>query len=209
VNLPRIVIAGAALAAVALTGCEPAQLGTAAIVDGQRIAVEQIQDTVANVRALQEQVRQPAQQPDELARGELQRRLILAVYERAARDLGVQVTAGEVSAELARARQAAGSEEEFARQVAGQNLSLETARDYIRQSLLARKMGERLTPGQSGQGALDQAVTDRLVQTAKKMRFEVNPRYGSFNTDNGQLTERQDDFLRPPTAVPTVPGPAP
>jgi hypothetical protein len=209
VNLPRIVIAGAALAAVALTGCEPAQLGTAAIVDGQRIAVEQIQDTVADVRALQEQVRQPAQQPDELARGELQRRLILAVYERAARDLGVQVTAGEVSAELARARQAAGSEEEFARQVAGQNLSLETAQDYIRQSLLARKMGERLTPGQSGQGALDQAVTDRLVQTAKQMRFEVNPRYGNFNTDNGQLTERQDDFLRPATAAPTGPGPAP
>jgi hypothetical protein len=209
VNLPRIVIAGAALAAVALTGCEPAQLGTAAIVDGQRIAVEQIQDTVADVRALQEQVRQPAQQPDELARSELQRRLILAVYERAAGDLGVQVTAGEVSAELTRARQAAGSEEEFARQVAGQNLSLETARDYIRQSLLARKMGERLTPGQSGQGALDQAVTDRLIQTAKKMRFEVNPRYGNFDTDNGQLTERQDDFLRPATAAPTGPGPGP
>jgi SurA-like protein len=207
----RAAIAGAVLAGIALTGCEPAQLGSAAIVDGQRIAVEDVQEAVQDIRALQARVGQPAQQPEHLARAELQRRLILAVYERAARELGVRVTPGEVSAELARARQSAGSEEEFARQVASQNLSLDSAREFVRQSLLARKMGERLAPGvtEPGQGILDQAVTDRLVQTAKRMRFEVNPRYGTFNTENGQLVQRQDDFFGSATATPTPPGTVP
>lgn len=225
-NLRRMLVVGTALVALALTACEPAQLGAAAIVDGQRIAIEDVQAAVRDVHELQAQVGQPAQQPEELARAELQRRLILAVYERAARELGVRVTAGEVSAELAKARQEAGSEEEFARQLAAQNLSPETASDYVRQALLARKMGERLAPARSGQGqvrqgragqgqaaqdqaAQDEAVTERLIQTAKRMRFEVNPRYGTFDTSDGRLMPRQDDFLRPVTTEPTAPGTAP
>ena len=209
-KLPRILIAAAALSGMALAGCEPAQLGAAAIVDGQRIGVEQVQGAVRDIRVLQARVGQPAQQPDTLARSELQRRLILAVYERAGRELGVRVTDGEVSSELARAREAAGSEEEFARQVAGQNLTMESARDYVRQLLLARKMGERLAPDAgSGQGIPDRAVTDRLVQTAKKMRFEVNPRYGTFDTDNGELTARLDDFVRSGATAPASPGTVP
>jgi hypothetical protein len=215
VNLRRILVAGP-LAAMLMTACEPAQLGAAAIVDGQRIAIDDVQAAVQDVRELQAQVGQPTQQQEQLAQAELQRRLILAVYERAARELGVRVSAGEVSAELARAREAAGSEEEFARQLAAQNLSPRTATEYVRQALLARKMGERLARGASGQGhagqdqsAQDQAVTERLIETAKRMRFEVNPRYGTFNTSNGQLTPRQDDFLQPATPVPPEFGPAP
>lgn len=188
-----LVLAGLAT----LSGCHPAQLGAAAIVDGHRIPVDELQGTVTDVRSLQERIGHPAQSTAELARGELQRRLIMTVYERAARELGVTVTPGEVSAELAKARQAAGSEEEFASQIASQNLSMETVKEYVRQILLGRKIGERLAPGTaSGQPARDQAVTQRLVQTAKRMRFEVNPRYGDFNTDNGQLVAHQDDFLR-------------
>jgi hypothetical protein len=210
-------VAGLVLAALAVTGCEPAQLGAAAIVDGQRIPVDEVQATVADVRALQARVGQPARQPEALVRQELQRRLIMAVYERAAKEMGVRVTPGEVSAEHARARAAAGSEEEFASQVAGQNLSLDTAKEYLRQVLLARKMGEKLAPqsadppagGMPGQSAQDQAVEQRLIQTAKKMRFEVNPRYGEFNTENGQLLDRRDDFLRPQTGLPPSPGASP
>jgi hypothetical protein len=221
VKLRRILVAGAALAAIMLTACEPVQFGAAAIVDGQRIALDDVQAAVRDVRDLQAQVGQPAPQPEQLARVELQRRLILAVYERAARELGVRVTPGEVSAELAEARQAAGSEEEFARQLAAQNLSPATAPEYVRQALLARKIGQRLAPARSRQGqgqpgqaaadqaAQDQALTERLIQTAKRMRFEVNPRYGTFDTSNGQLTPRQDDFLRPANAEPTEPATVP
>jgi len=206
-----LVVAGLA-AGLAVSGCQPAQLGAAAIVDGERIPVDQVQGAVSEVRALQARVGQPARQPETLVRQELQRRLILAVYERTARELDVRVTSGEVSAELARARAAAGSEEEFASQVAGQNLSLATTREYLRQGLLARKIGDKLVPRPAdpqAQAAQDQAVEQRLVQTAKKMRFEVNPRYGEFNTDNGQLGEHRDDFLRPATDQVPSPGSAP
>jgi hypothetical protein len=208
VNLRRILVVGAVLVAAALAGCEPAQLGSAAIVDGKRIEVDAVQGAVSDVRALQDQIGQPAQAPETLARGELQRRLILAVYERAARELGVRVTAGEVSSEMSRLRQAAGSEEEFARQVAGQNLSMQTVDEYVRQALLARKFGPRLHPlagATPDQAAQDAAVTERLIQTAKKMRFEVNPRYGDFDTGSGQLAEHRDDFVRPAA----TPGAAP
>jgi hypothetical protein len=201
------------LAALVLTACQPERLGAAAIVDGERIAVDDVQASVRAVRELQAQVGQQSQLQEDLARTEVQRRLILAVYERAARELGVTVTPGEVSAELAKARQAAGSEEEFERQLAAQNLSLESAPEYARQLLLARKMAQRLAPASAQgqpeqQAAQDQALTNRLIQTAKRMHFEVNPRYGTFDPNNGQLTPRPEDFIRPVT-TPAGNGAAP
>jgi FKBP-type peptidyl-prolyl cis-trans isomerase (trigger factor) len=198
----------AGLLALALTGCDPAQAGAAAIVDGHRITVAQVQDSVDQLRALKAKLGQTIQSPATLARDDLQRRLILAVYERVAADVGVTVTDGDVSAQLAKARQQAGSEEEFEAQAAQANLSPEALQDYARQQALALKIGAVLLPnatGQAGQAARDNAITARLVQTAKKMKFDVNPRYGRFDPNTGTLVDRQDDFLQPTASATPAP----
>src|SRR5437899_2275116 len=95
----RIVVSLAVvgLGASALAACSPSELGAAAVVDDTRITVSEIQGSLAQVRSLQSQYGVGNEDSSTAARSEVQRRVIDLVFEKAARDLGVGVSAGEVS----------------------------------------------------------------------------------------------------------------
>ena len=199
-NLRSAFVALGLVAALGVTGCEPAQIGAAAVVDGRAIPISDIQRTVKEIQAFQERVEVTTEAPDAMARRELIRRLLIAVHERAARDLGVTVTGGEVSEEVAKLRAEIGTGERFEQFLASRDLTPELFTESVRQSVLRRKMGEALAPGAETpeqRNAQDQQVVQRLIAAAKEMDIETNPRFGDFDSNRGQLVEHQDDFLAP------------
>lgn len=195
----RAVVSLAIVSGAAMSACGPSQLGAAAIVEDQRITVSEIQQTLTDVRELRERFALPTALGAEAARLEVERRVLDLVFEQAATDLGIKVTAGDVAqAQDAEDR----SPEEIARLAAENNVSLTSLDQLYRRFTLEQKISDRvskLNPGAT-EAQLNAAFAERLVATAKRMQIKINPRYGAFDPTVGQIAAVRPDFLRAPKA---------
>ena len=179
---------GVALAAVvlvamtALTSCRADQIGTAAIVDGETITVEELQ--AATVRYLDAV---PSGNSGDAQQAILQQRIVSAVIAKAAASAGVTVTDGEVAAQrdqvLVSVREAAEAAElsprvYLVRQLAQSEQPAVVPPDqierFIRDQLLASKLGQ--DPA---------AANEALLAAAEATDVEVNPRYGRWDPLQG------------------------
>jgi peptidyl-prolyl cis-trans isomerase SurA len=185
--------------ASALSACSPSQLGAAAMVDDQRITVSEIQGTLKSVRDLQSRYGMKPSDSPTAARDEVQRRIVDLIFDRAAGDMGVGVSPGEISTAIDAEHKRAGGDTGFAQEFARANLSLASVDEVFRMQLLDRKMIQKLTAANLGSSS-DQ-VTAKLLgdlsSAAKVMRIKVNPRYGTFDVQAGQINPTVYDFLRP------------
>jgi hypothetical protein len=190
---------GVCLASATLSACAPSQLGAAALVDDQRITVSEIQGTLKSVRSLQNRYGiTPADSPT-AARDEIQRRVVDRIFDRAASEMGVGVSPGEISTAVGAERQLLGGDAGLAKEFARSNLSLDAVDDVFRQQLLKKKMIQKLTVANVGL-TTDQVTAKLLgdlVSAAKTMRIKINPRYGTFDSQAGQISPVVFDFLRP------------
>jgi hypothetical protein len=187
------------LASAALSACAPSQLGAAAMVDDKRITVSEIQGTLKSVQALQKQYGIASADSPTAARDEVQRRVIELVFDRAASDMALAVSPGEVSTAITAYRKQAGGDAGLASEFARNSLSLDSVDDVVRFQLLKTKMIQKLAA--ANVGLTSQQVADKLVgdlaSAAKSMRIRINPRYGTFDPQAGAITPVVFDFLRP------------
>jgi hypothetical protein len=187
------------LGGLSVSACAPSQLGAAAIVDGQRITVTDIQNTLKSVHALQAQYGIASTDSPTAARDEVQRRVVDLIFDRAARDMGVHVSADEISTAINAERTQLGGDKGLAQEFARSNLSLAAADDVFRQQLLNKKMIQKLTNTNIGLSPdqVSAKLLGDLVSAAKSMRIKINPRYGTFDSQAGQINPTAFDFLRP------------
>lgn len=182
----RLLAAALALAAsLALTACNPDQVGAAAVVDGSRITVSQLQDATKGFHTLAPQVDQ-----GEAQLRILERMILSKVIDRAAHDAGVSVTDGEVAAATEQITASIGGRDQLVRALAQQQPPTVLAPSYIdrwtRDRLLFTKLAAKLAggaPPTSQQAGI--AASNALVAAGKKMDIEVNPRYGTWNPSRG------------------------
>ncbi|HEY2834294.1 MAG TPA: SurA N-terminal domain-containing protein [Sporichthyaceae bacterium] len=190
-----------AVATVAgLSACGPSQLGAAAVVNSQRITVSDVQGRLKAVQALQDRYGVEHADPSVAARNEVQRWVVALVFERAARDLGINITDGEVSNAIDAETKLVGGPEQFRAALAQADLSENDVNDVFRQQVINSKIGSAVL-GQAGtkltQDQVDAKVHDTLVATAKRLHIRINPRYGTFDGNMGQISPPAPDFLRP------------
>jgi hypothetical protein len=185
------------VALLALSGCKTNQLGAAAIVENQRITVSTIQATLDRVSDQRVKFGLAADLGPEAARGEVERRVLDLVYDRAAQDLGITVTPADVAATRAAEDR---SDEEIAQLAAQNNISMDNLDELYRRFTIERKITDLIDkqfPG-ADEKKLDQEFSDRLVATATAMNIRINPRYGTFDPRVGQITPLEPDFLKAP-----------
>lgn len=197
--------ATAALAALTLSACGSTQLGAAALVDGRRITISDVERTVETVRDQLEAVGAGVARDEQAASNEVHRRVTGMVFAQAAGDLGVSVTDGELDARAAQERAAAGSEEAFLRRFALQNrIPPDQVYPELRRALLIQKMTAKIARD-AGIAVTDDAVRPRLTQflvdTAQKMVIKINPRYGRFDAQTGDIVPTEPDYFRKKAAV--------
>jgi hypothetical protein len=180
-----------------LSGCRTSQLGAAAIVEHQRITVSEIQGTLDDLRDQRAQYGLDPDPGPEAARGEVERRVLDLVFERAAADMGIVITEADV--EKTRAAEER-SDEELAQLAAQNNVSVDNLDELYRRFTLERRISDEIEkqfPGADEQ-KLNEEFSARLIKTASEMHIRINPRYGTFDPTVGQITPLEPDFFKVP-----------
>jgi SurA-like protein len=204
-----LVAAVLALAAtVSLSACGPDEVGSAAIVDGQKISVSQLQDATQGYEAVAQGVG-----TKEAQLRILERMILSRLIDTAAAKAGVSVTNGEVAAERDRIISSVGGRDQLVKALAQQQPPTVLAPSYVdrwtRDRLLFGKLAQRLSPGAdpTSQEA-GVAASNALVAAGKSIHIEVNPRYGHWNPQRGLEPEISGGLsktvaeLTQPTATP-------
>lgn len=199
---PRRAAVALVLAAVVgsgLSACEPSQLGAAAIIEDQRITMSELQGYLDVVREQRAQFALPTELGPEAARLEIERRVLDSVFERAAAEMGIVITAEDI--ETTRNAEERSSDE-LAQLAAQNNVTLASLDELYRRFTIERAISEEIETQfpDADEQTLNAEFAKRLVATAQSMRIRINPRYGSFDPQVGQIQPTQFDFLRPPAA---------
>ncbi|BDH09628.1 SurA N-terminal domain-containing protein [Streptomyces hygroscopicus] len=194
------VSATAALLAAAplLAACgSDAHPGAAAIVDGKRITVSQLQAKVKDVRAAQAKSPQGSQMimnTGRLSLATLNGMIFDEVLARGAKDAGVTVTRRDVQRWRAEAEKQAGGAERLKAMWLQQGVAPDEIDSTVRNQLLldgvARHLGaDRGKP--QGQQKLAQA----LAKTSRSMGIDVNPRFGKWDDHQVILGETKEAWI--------------
>jgi hypothetical protein len=225
VRLAAVIVLGGAVA-LATSACGgPMQAGAAAVVDGQRTTDKTIQDQVASIVTLDQRfnvTQAAATDADRAGYAQTQLSLLVqqALWQRAADDTGVSVTAaddakvGSTLVEEARSSLGKGfpgsDDEAVAVAVANpQNsspLSLAPSNvalfSHIQALYLAviNGMAKKLNVDpndQNGSQALGAALNPVMAKAAKEIDYKISPRYGTFDAASDKFVTGQDSWLRP------------
>jgi hypothetical protein len=179
-------LAVAIVATAGLSGCSEQRLGAAAVVDGQRIATDDLQHAAQSYLKIV-----PDAKPGEVQRSVLQRIILSEVIDKAAGKEGVGVSAGRVAAERDDLLKSVGGRTGLIRALAAQQTPTVLAPEYLdrwfKDQLLFRRIATKLAgPGGDAQSAaVSQRTSNLLARTARSMDIQVNPRYGKWSTTDG------------------------
>ncbi|MFE0103168.1 SurA N-terminal domain-containing protein [Streptomyces sp. NPDC059009] len=210
-----LILSAAALAAAPLlTACgNDAHPGAAAVVGGDRITVSQLESRVNEVRAAQRKAipdsRQYAQAISKsggLTRATLHSMVLDRVLHRAASDARVHVSRREVQEARAGLVQQAGGEKAL-QQGYLQQFNVAPARidDNLRTEIEANKLAKKLgLDMNSPQGQAE--FWKNLTAASKKMKVDLNPRYGTWDVNKSRRVDAKTPWLREVTAGPSADG---
>lgn len=184
-----------------LTACgSDAHPGAAAVVEGDRITVSQLQAQVRDVRDAQETSPQSAELiagTAQLGRATLNSMIFDRVLAKAADDAGITVTRRDVQQARSDAEEAAGGAAKL-RQVWLEQYAIaparidSTLRTQVAMDRLSQKIGaDRATP--EGQAKIVKALGD----ASSSMNIDVNPRYGKWDAEQVRLGGTEEPWLRP------------
>jgi hypothetical protein len=173
--------------------------GAAAVVDGKRITVSQLQAEVEDIREAQRKSPQSSQliaNTARLNRVTLNGMIFDRVLDRAARDAGVTVTRTEIQKTRVELERGAGGAARL-RQVLLQQYAISpgqvetTVRNQVSMEKLAQALGvDRKSP--QGQ----QKIIAALSRASKEMGIDVNPRFGTWNNKKVLLDNVKEPWLR-------------
>ncbi|HEY5835394.1 SurA N-terminal domain-containing protein [Streptomyces sp.] len=204
------IAAGLLLASPALTACgsDPAHPGAAAVVGDHRITVSALQSKVNEVRAAQAKSPQGDQLIDSSGTLSTQTLSMLVqneVIDKAVRDAGITVSAGDVQREHAAAlQQFGGSEQQLDSALLTQYKIAPSAVDaFFRTNVGVGKLIQSLgyQPGSDGGNA---AVLAAITKTAASLGVHVNPRYGTWDARKAIIGTATDPWVV--TKTPAVVG---
>lgn len=201
-----LLVSSAALliAAPLLTGCgNEEHAGTAAVVDGQRITVSQLQGRVQEIRdALRSAVSDDTQyeqvitRTGNLNRTTLQTIVLDQVVHRAAVDAGV--AAGRKEIQQMRdglERQAGGSKALERGWLQQYGVAPERLEESLRTELEAHKLAKSYGIDMNTQDG-QAAFWKRLSKTAAHMHIDMNPRYGTWDARKNTRVDAKAPWLR-------------
>ncbi|WP_030837299.1 SurA N-terminal domain-containing protein [Streptomyces hygroscopicus] len=179
------------LSAPLLTACgEAPRPGAAAVLDGGRITVSELQAQVKDVRAAQRDDPRAAQMvasSGRLSQDTLIRMIQFRVIERAGQDHGIRPTRREVQRARASAEAQSGGAKALRALYLQQGIAPGRIDEAVRMDLtrnaLLRKLGTA-------------KVNEVFTRTSKALDIRVNPRYGKWDNTQGTAVLAKEAWLR-------------
>ncbi|MDT0381963.1 SurA N-terminal domain-containing protein [Streptomyces sp. DSM 42041] len=186
------------LAAPLLTGCGETHPGAAAVVDGDRISLAQLQSRVGEARAAQRKMPQGEQmirRTGQLTRSTLDGMIRHRVVEQALKDAGVGVSRSELQRQRDVYEQQTGGAKGFRQALLEQQgIAPSAADDWVWLNVAVQKVAKAwdIDPA-SPQG--NQELNKRFSELSGEMDIVVNPRYGTWDAKSSALTTEKMPWL--------------
>lgn len=191
------------------TGCgQVSKAGAAALVGDQRIAIEELSQSVEATERAAAANQLRVSDRSALVRGVLSRQIISAVLEEAADRRGITVTRGDVDRQIDQR----GGRKRLEAQALRSAVPPQELRDYVRNQIIQQRLAETLAGGDAN--AQRDALVQYLHKVARDMGVTVSPRYGRFNVQRLSVTAAGSDLSTPDPDQPAGgaglrgPGPA-
>lgn len=183
-----------------LAACgQDAHPGAAAVVDGKRIGVAELQSKVADIREAQRSAPQSAQMVSgsgRLTRATLDGMIRDMIVARAAKEAGVSVSRVEVlKSRNELVRQAGGTRQMEAMLLQQQGIAPHEIDDRIRMQLSLDKIAEaeKVDP-RTPQG--NATLSKKLAATSEALDIGVNPRFGKWDAKKAVLGATDEAWLQ-------------
>lgn len=187
-----------ALMAVLLMGCSAQNPGTAAYVGEKRILVSELDTYLNELRDLV-----PVETND---KGSTQIRTVLAliiigeIIEQARIDSNAQVDQNLVAGDYQALEQDLGGEEALYLYAANRDVPPSLIYDVLEQNRIIEAIGIALAPSDSPADQSQQA-SEFILGLADQIDINVNPRYGSWNSQDGSISPPANVLSEPAYAV--------
>lgn len=171
--------------------------GAAAIVDGKRITVAQLQAKVKDVRTAQAKSPQGGQlimNTGRLSLATLNGMIFDEVLARSAKDAGVAVSRSDVQKWRGQAEKQAGGAERLKAMWLQQGIAPDEVDAMVRNQLLLDGVAHHLGADR-GKPQGQQQLAQALSKTSRSMGIDVNPRFGSWDDQQVILGRTKEPWI--------------
>lgn len=188
--MKKILALVAILSAFSLTSC--GNSNTAAKAGDVTITQTELQASVDEILAERAKIDTSQMQlatGAELNRGELQFRVVVAIYDEIAKELKIEITKTELSDLRAELIAQIGGEENLASQLVAAQIPPSELDIYVRTVLTSQKLSEMLISSGITEDVVGEKMSQLIVAKSKEMGIEINPMYGTWNPETALIEE--------------------
>ena len=174
--------------ALLLTGCS--QTNEAALIGDFKISQTELQSSIDAVMAERTKVDSSQMQletGEELNRGQLRFKILMHTFDEIAKEIKIEVTSSQVGAKKASIIQSVGGEAELPKNLVNAAIALQDFDAYVRAIVISDQIAEALAQSGVAEEEVSTKVGDLLNAKAKSLGVKINPRYGVWDNEIGDV----------------------
>jgi FKBP-type peptidyl-prolyl cis-trans isomerase (trigger factor) len=174
--------------ALLLTGCS--QTNEAATIGDFKITQTELQSSIDAVMAERSKVDSSQMQletGEELNRGQLRFKILMHTFDEIAKELKIEVTSSQVGAKKAAIIQSVGGEAELPKNLVNAAIALQDFDAYVRAIVISDQVSAALAQSGVAEEEVSTKVGDLLNAKAKTLGVKINPRYGVWDNEIGDV----------------------
>ena len=186
--MKKILAVLAIASALLLTGCS--QTNEAANIGGYKISQTELQSSIDAVMAERTKVDSSQMQletGEELNRGQLRFKILMHTFDEIAKELKIEVTSSQVGAKKASIIQSIGGEAELPKNLVNAAIALQDFDTYVRAIVISDQVAAALAQSGVAEEEVSTKVGDLLNAKAKSLGVKINPRYGVWDNEAGDV----------------------
>jgi len=174
--------------ALLLTGCS--QTNEAATIGDFKISQTELQssiDAVMAERAKVDSSQMQLESGEELNRGQLRFKILMHTFDEIAKELKIDVTSSQIGAKKATILESVGGEAELPKNLVNAAIALQDFDTYVRAIVISEQISAALSQSGVPDEEVSAKVGDLLNAKAKSLGVKINPRYGAWDKEAGDV----------------------
>jgi len=174
--------------ALLLTGCS--QSNEAAMIGDFKISQTELQssiDAVMAERAKVDSSQMQLESGEELNRGQLRFKILMHTFDEIAKELKIDVTSSQMGAKKASIIQSVGGEAELPKNLVNAAIAQQDFDIYVRAIVISEQISAALSQSGVADEEVSAKVGELLTAKAKSLGVKVNPRYGAWDSEVGDV----------------------
>ena len=174
--------------ALLLTGCS--QANEAATIGDFKITQTELQSSIDAVMAERSKVDSSQMQletGEELNRGQLRFKILMHTFDEIAKELKIEATSSQIESTKASIIASVGGEAELPKNLVNAAIALQDFDAYVRAIVISDQVSEALAQSGVAEEEVSTKVGDLLNAKAKTLGVKINPRYGVWDNEIGDV----------------------